>query len=360
MVTTAGKEPAPGAGGSLLVMIASPLEPELVDRIRAVPAVADVLYDLALLPPALYPNDHGGDPSFVRSEHQEARWQEMLGQAHALFGYPQESSAELARALQLGPNVRFVQGTSAGMGAHIRHADLPAEVLDRVSFASASGVHGGMLAEFVFYGLLALRKDVARLAQIRSARTWTHYTMGELQDSTIAVVGMGHIGRAIATRARSFGMEVLAVTRTGAPESLADAAFPTSDLESAFRRSDAVVVTLPLTTATEGLVSRDLLTSLRPSAIFCNVGRGAVVDQDALVEMLQGGHLAGAVLDVFTNEPLAPDDPLWSMDNVVLSPHTAALSAQESERIVNLFCENLGRLSVGEHLLSEVNLVEFY
>jgi phosphoglycerate dehydrogenase-like enzyme len=360
MVGESGDSTTTSASGSLVVMISSPLEPELVDRIRAVPAVAEVLYDPALLPPARYPNDHGGDPSFVRNDVQEARWRGNLGRAHALIGYPHESSAELARALQQGPQVRFVQGTSAGMGAHIRRAELPPEVIQRVSFASAAGVHGGMLAEFAFFGLLWLCKDAARLAEIRANRSWTHYAMGELEGSTVAVVGMGHIGHAVAARARAFGMEVLAVSRTAALDPLADAVFPISEISQAFRRADAVVVSLPLTSLTEGLISRAVLAALRPTAVFCNVGRGAVVDQEALVSMLQSGRLAGAVLDVFSEEPLPPDHPLWTMENVVLSPHTAALSAHENQRIVELFCQNLSRLAAGESLLSAVNLREFY
>ncbi|MGH7642566.1 MAG: D-2-hydroxyacid dehydrogenase [Candidatus Dormibacteria bacterium] len=341
-------------------MITSPLEEDLVDRIRAVPAVAEVIYQPELVPMARYPNDHGGDPSFVRSVPQEARWRELLGRAVALFGYPQESAAELARVLRLGSQVRFVQGTSAGMGAHIRRADLPQEALERVSFASAAGVHGGMLAEFAFYGLLWLRKDATRLAEIRSSRSWSHFPMGELQGSRLAVVGMGHIGRAVAVRARAFGMEVLAVSRTGEPDPLADAVYPMTELSQALRRAEAVVVSLPLTQLTEGIVSREMLTVLQPTAIFCNVGRGAVVDQDALVAMLQAGRLAGAVLDVFSEEPLPPNHPLWTMANVVLSPHTASLSVHENQRIVELFCKNLSRLAAGESLLSAVNLREFY
>ncbi|HVC23421.1 MAG TPA: D-2-hydroxyacid dehydrogenase [Candidatus Dormibacteraeota bacterium] len=346
--------------GSLVVMISSPLEPELVDLIRATPVVSEVLYDPILLPPARYPNDHGGDPTFRRTEAQELRWREMLSRADALIGYPQESAGELARVLEQAPRVRFVQGTSAGMGAHIRRAELSREVLERVNFASAAGVHAGMLAEFVFYGLLWLRKDAARLAEIRAAQAWTHYAMGELQGSTVAVVGMGHIGRAVASRARAFGMEVLAVTRTAAPEPLADSVFPTTELTQAFRRTDAVVLTLPLTPLTTGLISTKVLGALRPTAVLCNVGRGAVIDQPALLELLQVGRLAGAVLDVFAEEPLPPGHPLWTMENVVLSPHTAALSVHESRRIVELFCKNLSRLAADEPLLSAVNLREFY
>jgi phosphoglycerate dehydrogenase-like enzyme len=341
-------------------MITSPLEAAQVERIRRVEEVQEVLYEPDLLPPARYPKDHGGDPLSRRNPVQESRWPQMLSQADAMFGYPNEGSTELAQMLSAAPKVIFVQGTSAGMGAHVRRANLPAEVLERVTFASAAGVHGGMLAEFLFFGLLYLRKDAARLARIRSERSWTHYSMGDLQGSTISIIGMGHIGQEVAVRARAFGMRVIAVTRTGGTQPLADLSFPTSELARAFRESDTAVITLPLTALTEGMVSRELLAELKPSAIFANLGRGAVVDQGALVERLQANQLAGAVLDVFGPEPLPADNPLWTLANVVMAPHTASLSVHENERIVSLFCANLRRLANGKQLVGTLNLVEFY
>lgn len=341
-------------------MISSPFESELVERVRAVPTVSEVLYDPTLLPTPRYPNDHGGPPAFARDPVGEGRWNEMLARANVLIGYPHESSAELARALEIGREVRFVQGTSAGMGAHVRRANLPPETLERVRFATAAGVHGGMLAEFVFYGLLSLRKDAARLATLRANRAWEHYAMGELDGSTIAIVGMGQIGCAIAARARAFGMRVIAVARTSAPHALADETFATTDLAAAFARADAVAVTLPGTDATHGLVTAEALAALKPSAIFANVGRGSVVNQAALLAMLRDGRLAGAVLDVFDHEPLPPDHPFWTMENVVFAPHTAALSVRENARIIALFCENLTRLAAGEPLRNAVNLAEYY
>jgi phosphoglycerate dehydrogenase-like enzyme len=344
----------------VIVMISSPLEPEHVLRIGAVEVVDEVLYDPALLPPVRYPNDHGGDPNFTRDARQEARWNRMLERANVLFGYPKESSEELARALASAPRAHFVQGTSAGMGAHVRRAQLPQATLDRVAFASAAGVHAGMLAEFAFHGLLSLRKDAARLARMRAERAWLHYPMGELDGSTIAIVGMGQIGTAIATRARAFGMRVIGVARTNAPHPAADLTFATTDIVAAFAQSDAVAITLPMTDKTRGLVDATALAALRPSAIVVNVGRGTVLDQRALTAMLLDGRLAGAVLDVFDPEPLPPDDPLWTLPNVVMSPHTAALSIHENARITALFCDNLRRRAAGKPLRNRVNLEEFY
>jgi len=341
------------------VMIASPLEPALAERVRTLSVVQELSYDTALLPQPRYPNDHAGKP-VARDAAAEARWNAMLGRAHVLFGYPGESSAGLVDALERAPHVRFVQGTSAGMGAHIRRAALGVDVLQRVRFASAAGVHAAMLAEFAFYGLLAIRKDARRLQRIRAERVWEHFVMGELDGSRIAIVGMGQIGRALASRARAFGMHVVAVTRTGTAHPLADETVTTTAIADVAARCDAVVVTLPLTDHTLGLVDAAALAAMPPHGVLVNVGRGAVVDNAALIAALQAGRIGGAVLDVFETEPLPADSPLWQMSNVILSPHTAALSAHENRRIVDVFCDNLERLAGNRPLRNAVNLTEFY
>jgi phosphoglycerate dehydrogenase-like enzyme len=342
------------------IFIATPLEPELVARIAAAVPDAEVLFDPHLLPPARYPSDHRGVVDWQRNPVAEAKWLDLLGRAVVVYGVPSDTAAGLAAALPNAPLVRWVQATSAGAGEQVRAARLDRELLARVSFTSAAGVHGGMLAEFVFGGILSLRKEFRRLERIRADRAWTHFASGELDGSTIAVVGMGSIGTAVARIARAFGMRVLAVTRTGDSLADADAAYPTARMGDAFEAADAVAVTLPGTALTEGLVDRSAIERLRPGAVFCNVGRGSVVDQVALTQALQRGAIAGAVLDVFNPEPLPPDDPLWTLENVVFSPHTMALSVRENERIVDLFCDNLDRFARDAPLRNRIDTREFY
>ncbi len=341
------------------VLIASPLEPGFVAQIRAAEVADEVIYEPDLLPRARYPNDHGGEPPALDAAGQ-ARWDALLGRAEVLFGYPLETSASLARSLEYGPAVGFVQGTSAGMGAHVKRANLPPATLARVAFASAAGVHAGMLAEYVFFGLLTIRKDAARFARLRVERRWEHFPLGELDGSTLGILGMGQIGAAIATRARAFGMTVIGINRNGDAHPAADETVATSRLREIAGRLDALAITLPITDRTAGLVSAGVIAALPAHAIIANVGRGAVIDEPALIEALERGKLAGAVLDVFSAEPLPADNPLWTLPNVIMSPHTAALSLHENARIVELFIENLGRLARGERLRNALNLQEFY
>jgi phosphoglycerate dehydrogenase-like enzyme len=285
------------------IAIATPLEPELVERIAALPNV-DVAFEPALLPPTRYPCDHRGVAGFTRDAAGETRWSAMLAQADVWFGIPGDTGPTLAAAVPHAPLLRWVQGTAAGAGEQVRTARLAPADLARITFTSAAGVHGGMLAEFAFYGLLALRKDAARLADIRARRGWDHYAMDELDGSTIAIVGMGGIGTSIAVRARAFGMHVIGIARTAAAHPAADESVALADAADAYQRADAIVVTLPGTDATRGLIDRATIASFKPSAVFVNVGRGSVVDQSALVDALAAGTIAGAVLDVFDPEPL--------------------------------------------------------
>jgi phosphoglycerate dehydrogenase-like enzyme len=342
------------------IMIASPLDVPLVERIAAAHTAVDVLFDASLLPPPRYPSDHRGVDGFTRDAAGESRWDAMLAQAEILYGLPGDSGPALGRAVPHAPALRWVQGTAAGAGEQIRAAELARADLDRITFTSAAGVHGGMLAEFAFYGLLALRKDALRLARIRAERSWEHYAMDELDGSTIAVVGLGGIGQAVAQRARAFGMHVIGVARTAQPNPLCDETVAIADLGAACRRADAIVVTLPGTDATRGLIDRAMIASFGPSTVFINVGRGSIVDQDALIEALQSGAIRGAVLDVTTPEPLPSDNPLWTLPNVIFSPHTAALSVRENARIVELFCDNITRYAAGKPLRNVINVREFY
>lgn len=343
------------------IMIATPVEPELVDRIRAVDPRSEVLYEAALLPPIRYPADHRGEPDFARDAAGEARWQAMIARSDVLYGIPGDTASGLADAVRRAPNLRWIQATAAGAGEQVRAAKL-GDALERVIVTTAAGVHGTVLAEFVYAGALWLLRDMDRLATVRAARSWVHYPTRELFGGTLVVVGMGSIGAAVARVGRAFGMSVIGVTRDGAPRpgAEADEMLALTQLTRAFARADLAVVTLPATELTTGIVDADAIAALPPGAIFANVGRGAAVDEPALLAALQARAIRGAVLDVFAQEPLPPEHPFWTMDNVILSPHTAALSVHENARIVDLFCDNLRCYAEGKPLRNVVDTHEFY
>lgn len=331
------------------VAIATPVEPELVERIRAVDVRLDVLFEPDLLPPPRYPSDHGGDPEWSRAPEQEERFRELVARAEVLYGIPREEPPQLAWAVRTAPGLRFVQCTYAGAGQQVAAAGLTPDELARIVFASSSGVHATPLAEWSLFGILAFMKGLPQLQRDQRARFWApHFPVGELHGATVLVVGLGAIGRETARLAEAFGMRVLSVRRSE------------GDLDALLPEADAVVVTLPLTDETRGLIDRRRIESMKPGVVFVNVGRGAVVEEDALVDALRSGHVSGAALDVFAEEPLPAESPLWELENVIVSPHTAALSSHENERIVELFAENLRRYLAGEPLLSRIDTAVFY
>jgi phosphoglycerate dehydrogenase-like enzyme len=343
----------------LTVAVVTPLEPELAERIAAVDQRVRLRFEPALLPPPRYPSDHRGAEGFRRLPEAEHAWRELLEEAEVLFGVPGDSAEGLRAAFAL-PRVRWIQGTSAGAGELAREAGIAPEELERVALTTASGVHAGPLAEWCLFALLAFAKDVRRLERDRRARRWEPYAVGELRGRTLVVVGVGEIGTEVARLARAFGMRVVGMKRdpsTGADH--VDELVAVDRLGEALGHADAVVVTLPLTDATRGLVGEAELAALPPHAVFVNVGRGGVVDEAALVDALRDGRLAGAALDVTAQEPPPSDSPLWTLDRVLLSPHTAALVEAENARIVELFCANLGRYLAGEPLRNRVG-ADFY
>jgi phosphoglycerate dehydrogenase-like enzyme len=254
-----------------------------------------------------------------------------------------------------------VPAPAAGAGQQVRRAELTADELERVAISSASGVHAVPLAEWSIFGLLAFAKGLPRLRRDAAERRWDHYPTMELRGQTLLVVGAGAIGLEVARLASAFGMRVVGVRRKTDEElPHIDSVHPPEQLRELVGDAHAIVVTLPLTDETRGLIDRDTIGRMRDGAIFVNVGRGRVVDEEALIDALRSGKLAGAALDVTAKEPLPAESPLWELENVIISPHTAALSWHENERIVDLFAENLRRYLRGDELLSRVDTSVFY
>ena len=349
--------------GAIDVMIATPLEEHLVERIARTSPRVRVWYDPGLLPTARYQGDHRGAPSFHRDGAGQRDWATALRRAEVLFGIPDDTPEGLAHAMRACPRLRWVATTAAGAGEQVAAAGLTRQDLERVIITSAAGVHAGPLAEFVMFGLLALTKDAARLTRDKADRHWPdrREPVAELEGRTLLILGLGGIGRRTAELASAFGMRVLGVKRT--PDGHVDGVeeiHPASALPKLLPQADAVVVTMPGTRETAGMLDAEALDALPRGALLVNVGRGSVVDEGALVERLRSGQIGGAALDVFATEPLPPSSPLWELDNVIISPHMAALSARENERIVELFRDNLRRLIAGEPLRNRIDPDAFY
>lgn len=188
------------------------------------------------------------------------------------------------------------------------------------------------------------------------ARRWGHYPVAELSGRTLLIVGLGQIGAEVARLAAAFGMRVVGLNRTGSGDHPYVEELDRIDaLGDRLPEADAIVISLPLTPQTTGLLNATAIARIKPGATLVNIGRGGVLDEPALIDALRSERLAGAALDVFATEPLAADSPLWDLPNVLVSPHTAGLSVHENERLVSLFVENLRRYLRGEDLLNRVD-----
>ena len=336
------------------LFIASYLEPELVDRIRRVDERLEVLYAPELLAQPNYHADHGGS-ALVRPPDQEARWRELLGRAEVMFDVDRANARELP---SLAPNVRWIQATSAGIGDYVRRMGYAGSMPNTI-FTTASGVHARPLAEFCFMVLIAFHKKLLPTLRDQRHKRWERFAAGELTGQTLVVVGVGRIGREIARIGKAFDMRVIGVKRSPAGADAAalhlDELYGPSDLHTVLPKAQNLVLIAPHTPETERMIGARELALLPRGAVFINIGRGALVDEDALIEALRAGHLLGAGLDVFREEPLPPESPLWEMENVIVYPHSASTSYLENARIVDLFCENLRRYLRGEPLLNRLD-----
>ena len=333
------------------VVIASYFEEEYIRRISEVDERLRVLYREDLVPPPRWPGDHAGPEGWQRTPEGEREFLAMLGEAEVLYDFP---SGHVENLVEVAPRLRWVQGSMAGAGEIAQKASLGET---DIVVTTASGIYSGPLAEFVLMAMLQHAKELDNLRGDKAGKVWRQGAVGTLENKTLCVVGMGSIGRAIAGRARPFGMRVVGVKRTVREDDeawyYADELYPTAELSTALSEADYVTVTLPGTPETQRLLDAEAIAAIKQGAYFANVGRGSVVDETALVEALQSGHLSGAALDVFEVEPLPVESPLWELDNVIVSAHTTdvvpdLINAAQTD----LFCENLRRYLAGEELLN--------
>jgi phosphoglycerate dehydrogenase-like enzyme len=336
------------------VTIPSHLEEEHVERVREVDERLRVLYREDLVPPPRWPGDHVGPPGWRRTPEGEEEFLAMLAQAEVLYDFPRGHVEDLVR---VAPELRWVQASMAGAGEIVDRAGLQNT---NVKITTASGVYSGPLAEFVMMALLTHAKDLNRLRRDKAEKRWREAHTETLYGKTLCVVGLGNIGRAVAERARPFGLRVVGVKRTIREDDVAwdyaDELYDTRDLHPALRKADYVVLTLPGTPQTHRLLDAEAISTMKQGAYFANVGRGKVVDEGALVEALRSGHLSGAALDVFEEEPLPEESPLWGLENVIVSPHsTDNVPGLTNELQTELFCGNLRRYLEGEPLRNELD-----
>lgn len=331
------------------VLVTAPFPPQLMDKIRSVSPQLKV--EQFTLPNGRWPEDKTTPAEIY----------------YALNDVPQPHQA---------PNLRWIQAHWAGVESL---ADKPVWNSD-IAITSASGVHAPNMAQYALTQMLVWAHRVPRWLKYQREgkwpqQRWDKFLPDELRGRTLGIIGYGSIGRELARLTKALGMTVLATKRdvrhpedtgytppgTGDPKGdLPDRIYPPEATRSMVAQCDYVVIILPLTPKTRNLFDETIFREMKPTAFLINIGRGGVVNEKDLIRALKRGWIAGAGLDVFETEPLPESSPLWSMENVILTPHVSGFTPYYDERVTDLFVQNLRRYLAGEPLLNLVNREEGY
>ena len=239
----------------------------------------------------------------------------------------------LPEALARISGLKWIHFLSAGIE---KIWDMPFDK-EGLIMTKSSGIHGPQMSEYAIGAMLFFAKRFGRFIEQSRERRWERCWLDELTGKTVMILGLGHVGTMIAERAKVFGMRVIGVQRRPRLSPHADAVVSLADVHDCLDEVDYLVVCLPLTDETRGLVDASFLSRLKRGAYLIDVSRGGVVPESALVSALDGGHLAGAALDVFEREPLAQDSPLWSDPRILVTPHVAGTSPLYMQRAIQRF-----------------------
>lgn len=272
------------------------------------------------------------------------------------YGHP---SVEL---LGLAPRLKWIQAPSAGVEFVARVPDL---VASDVILTNTRGAHGPSIGEHTMALLLALTRLIPESMEQQRRKHWErgrlYRTAREVNGLTMGIVGFGALGRGIAQRAKAFEMNLLAVDAQAIDgEPLVDQVWPVSRLKEMLVLSDVVVVSAPLTAETANLLDSEMIGAIKTDGYLIVVSRGGIVDEEALVDALESGTLAGAGIDVTAQEPLPKESRLWDAPRLILTPHLAGASAPKERRVVEIFKENLIRFQAGDPLLNVVDKSKGY
>jgi phosphoglycerate dehydrogenase-like enzyme len=279
-------------------------------------------------------------------------WQEHLHEAEIIAGWKKGIEKD---CLAPHSKLKWLQTWSAGVDS------LPLKMLEsrNITVTSANGVHAYPISETIYALMLSLTRKIHTYVQNQQERKWHHSDMKlEMHKKTVGIIGVGTIGKEAAKIAKAFGMKVLGVRHSGKQQEFVDEMYTTNQLDEVLPNCDYVVVTLPLTKETNRLFGAKQFNLMKSSAFFINIGRGEIVVEGDLISALQRGQIAGAGLDVFEQEPLTVDSPLWEMENVIITPHTSGSTEHYNQRVVeNILIPNLKNYISGNQ--PSVNLVDY-
>ena len=308
------------------------------------------------------------EPHELRSARGKPGAERLRDEAPPLSDAQRAALARLEVALAIdlpfevghvAPQLRWVQAVGAGTG-QLQSAGLADH---GIRLTTAAGANAVAIAEFALARVLQVWKRLREIDDAQARHHWEPLYGRQLAGGTLGLLGLGAINSAVAARAQAFDLQVVATRRSATPGSTAvdvDELYPPNELHTMLARCDAVIAAVPETPETTGLMDADAFAAMPPGSFFCNVGRGSLVDEPALIAALERGHLRAAALDVASVEPLPADHQLWDAPNLFLSPHAASSPAALFVNLHQLFRENLTRYLAGEPLQNEVDMGRGY
>ncbi|MFW5976618.1 MAG: D-2-hydroxyacid dehydrogenase [Bacillota bacterium] len=289
---------------------------------------------------------------FIIKTRENVKIKDMV-KPEVIYGIP--SREQLKKAA----NLKWLQLESAGADNFINKEIYPNK---NIILTNSSGVYGLPIAEHVLSMILAFNKNIPQYVKQKQDKTWQGLEKNrDLYNSVVGIIGLGDIGNQIAKKSHALGSKVLAVKNTpeNKPEYV-EKLWGQEGINTLLQKSDYVVLALPLTEQTMGIIDEKRLKLMKPDAFLVNIGRGKLIEQEALIKALKKDWIAGAGLDVTNPEPLPESSPLWDLKNVILTPHVSGLSPSNIERKFDIFRENLKRYINGDNLINKVDFSRQY
>ncbi|MGG3927755.1 D-2-hydroxyacid dehydrogenase [Metabacillus fastidiosus] len=288
----------------------------------------------------------------IISSREENIWLNHIKDAEIIVGWKKEIAEH---AIQPNSKLRWFQSWSAGINK------LPLESFKELNIilTGASGVHAYPVSETIFALMLALTRKIDTYVKNQREKKWHHSGLSlEMHEKTVGIIGVGAIGKETAKISKAFGMRVLGVRHSGKRDEYIDEMFKLDELDSIIPLCDYIVITLPLTEETYHLFGAKQFQLMKKSAFFINIGRGNIIVEQELIKALQQKAIAGAGLDVFEKEPLSEDNPLWNLENVIITPHSSGSTEHYAKRVIeDIFIPNLQSYLSGETL--PINLIDY-
>jgi len=252
------------------------------------------------------------------------------------------------------PKLEWIQCLSVGVDKLVRHPDIPSSV----RITNTGGLYGDAISEYVLWAILTLSRRFHTVLQNQAKRRWEQVGGSVLKGSTVGIIGIGDVGKQVARLSKAMQMQTVGFVRdekAGMAYANVDHVASIDCLGEHIGEIDALVLCLPLTSTSVGLINRDIIRKMRNSAVLVNIARAELIDEDALVEALTDGHLGGAALDVFDREPIRKWNRLWKTRNLLVTPHTSALTSDYRTRVSDLIRRNVVRFAEERPLLNEID-----